>query len=92
MTIAEIEQLIRLLKTSGVKSFKSKDIKLEFEPMNALAARAPDSTNKPAPPLQAIPPVTEEIIHHANEVASLLRLNDEDLVDKLFPDYTQEAQ
>lgn len=30
-----------------------------------------------------------EIPHHVNEVLGLLKLNDEELVDKMFPDYTE---
>jgi|SRR5665213_2733239 len=40
-------------------------------------------------PSQAAPPVEVDIPHHANEVLNLLRLNDEDLVDKMFPDYSE---
>lgn len=40
----------------------------------------------------AVPPVEIEIPHHVNEVANLLKLGDEDLVDKLFPDYTKEPE
>ena len=43
-------------------------------------------------PLQAIPPVDIEIQHHVNEVKSLLKLSDEDLVDKMFPDLSQQAE
>lgn len=46
--------------------------------------------SKKAPAPQAAPPVESNIPHHVNEVANLLKLNDNDLVDKLFPDYTQD--
>jgi hypothetical protein len=45
--------------------------------------------DKPEVPLAAVPPVEMKIPHNASEVVNLLRLNDEDLVDRLFPDYTQ---
>ena len=49
--------------------------------------------SKPAPPsAAAIPPVESEIPHHVNEVRSLLRLSDNDLAEKLFPDYSQANQ
>lgn len=37
----------------------------------------------------AIPPVEMEIPHHVNEVLGLLKLSDEQLVDKMFPDYSK---
>ena len=40
-------------------------------------------------PSQAIPPVETEIPHHENEVLNLLKLSDEQLVDKMFPDYSE---
>lgn len=43
----------------------------------------------PGPPLQAVPPVESEIPHHFNEVRSMLKMGDEELVDKLFPDFSQ---
>lgn len=36
-------------------------------------------------PLQAIPPVDMPIPHNTNEVISVLRMSDEELVEKLFP-------
>lgn len=43
-----------------------------------------------APPTgAAIPPREVEIPHHVNEVQQLLRLSDTDLVNKLFPDYSE---
>lgn len=44
-------------------------------------------------PLAAIPPVEMEIPHHQSEVVNLLRLTPEELVDRMFPDYTlQESE
>jgi hypothetical protein len=36
-------------------------------------------------------PTQLEIPHHENKVANLLKLSDNELVDKLFPDYTQQG-
>ncbi len=59
-------------------------LKLEFTGPEPL----PSQPNLPTIPLAAIPPVEVEIPHHPNEVVSLLRLSDEDLVDKMWPDYS----
>ena len=40
-------------------------------------------------PLQAIPPVEMPIPHNANEVLGLLKLSDEQLVEKMFPDFSK---
>lgn len=40
-------------------------------------------------PLAAIPPVAIDIPHHLNEVRGLLKLSDEALVDRMFPDFSQ---
>lgn len=46
---------------------------------------AATTETKDVPP-QAAPPVEMEIPHHTNEVMSLLKMSDEDLVDKMFPE------
>lgn len=51
----------------------------------------PQAKRKPAPDLAAIPPVTMDIPHHQSEVVSMLRMSPNDLVERLFPDYTQEG-
>ncbi len=48
-------------------------------PHGTIETKAPSS---PA----AAPPVENKIPHHVNEVARLLKLNDEELVDALFPE------
>lgn len=86
MNLREIEELIYLLKRNGVSRFESKELSLRFS--SAPQALSP-VLSEPGPPLQAIPPVEAEIKHHANEVKNLLKLSDEELVDKMFPDYTK---
>ena len=46
-----------------------------------------DKESKAPPHAAAAPPVEMEIPHHINEVSKLLKLSDEDLVDKLFPEH-----
>lgn len=101
MTTPEIAELIRLLKANGVTRFKSEELEIR---LSEETQRVPLATPKPNTrkvqklvakekdiPLQAIPPVDEDIVHHVNEVAGLLKLSDEQLVDRMFPDYTQGA-
>ncbi len=93
------------MKQFGVEHFKNEDLeikmsgqstetaRIELPPFTKSALNNSDhssrvSIEKP-PESQAIPPVESKIPHHVNEVADLLKLNDNDLVDKLFPDYSQ---
>lgn len=43
-------------------------------------------------PPAAIPIAELKIPHNASEVVNMLRMSDADLVDRLFPDYTQERE
>lgn len=103
MSPKKLERLIRTMREQGVDYLKAPEIEIRFrdKPMDAQLARpstphtpAPVRVvSVPAPPTgAAIPPVDDSgIPHHTNEVKNLLRLSDEDLVDKLFPDYTQQV-
>lgn len=105
MSPKKIERLIRTLREQGVEYIKTPEFEIRLHervPGSVVVdsvihpARAP-SVPEPRPiiasvtPDAAIPPVENTIPHHENQVAKLLRLSDEDLVDKLFPDYTQES-
>lgn len=75
MTPAEIKDLVQTLRDCGVTHYKSGDIELDLGP---------------APlPLEAPTIATAEIINKVEEMTSLLKLGDKDLVDRLFPDHTQ---
>jgi hypothetical protein len=89
------EKLFQLMKQYGVEHFQSGEVSIRIGPAPSIQHKneTPDITHDTgivkAPEPQAIPPVEMKIPHHMNEVANLLRLNDNDLVDKLFPDYTK---
>lgn len=93
MNPSKAEKLFELMKRHGVEHFKTMEVEIRMSSSQSTAPvitpkiEVPES--KPVPPLQAIPPNEVKIPHHLNEVASLLKLNDEQLVDKLFPDYSQ---
>lgn len=55
-------------------------------PVDLRPAKKPVGRPKKIVPGQAAPPVETSIPHHVNEVAALLKLSDEDLVDRMFPD------
>ena len=93
MTIQEILELIKLCKANGVTRFKSREISLRFGDtpvVESLKAVSSVPVSKSSNPGDVLPSEAKEIVHHVNEVTSLLRLSDEDLVDKLFPDYSMQ--
>lgn len=91
------EKLFLLMKQHGVEYFKTLELEIRMgveigpvkEPLEPV--KAPPKAPRKVPAPQSVPPVEQAIPHHVNEVKNLLKLNDNDLVDKLFPDYTQES-
>jgi hypothetical protein len=93
MTLRQTERLLALLRANGVTHFKCADVEVTLSSATPIGDHS-EPLKKPlsyhqAPPAQAAPPVSQNIPHHVNEVAALLKLDDASLVDRLFPDYTQ---
>ncbi len=102
MSPKKIERLIRSLRENGVEYLKTPEIEIRLRDMPAGAQVVPRLAGVvlPAVPVPnrpitgpdtgaSIPAVGNEIPHHENEVAKLLKLSDSELVDRLFPDYTE---
>lgn len=92
MNPQKAEKLFALMKQFGVEYFKHEDLEIKM-PHTANTVEISKSTANTvsiAPEPQAIPPTEMKIPHHVNEVANLLKLDDYALVDKLFPDYSQQ--
>ncbi len=99
MTLKQTDKLLKLLRSHNVSHFKSLDLEVRLEALsgaNHLAVvnpleEDPKKAAVVAPPYAAAAPPTENTIpHHVNEVAALLKLSDEDLVDKMFPEFPPE--
>lgn len=94
MTPKEIKALIKALRENGVVQFKSGDIELTLAPQEIVSRETPLSVKVASlisPKLEAEDTTTEassEIIHKVVEMTSLLKLDDAQLVDRLFPDHT----
>lgn len=97
MTLKQTEKLIQMLKASGVTRFKTVDVELEFGNSTASTSgmrnsvpnrqkKKSASTQPPSPVGADLLPKDIPIPHHMSEVRSLLKLNDNDLVDKIFPE------
>lgn len=96
MKVEKYERLFTLMKLYGVSHLKHADLEITFGGAPESFLKKEETPPYPvtftkAPPPQAVPPVESTIPHHVNEVANLLKLGDADLVDKLFPDYSQLA-
>lgn len=95
MTTKETIALLKALKSAGVTRYKSADLELEMassttvvqRPVKALVA----SSNLASPAISKEKPVNldsegrEIIPHEIEELTSLLKLDNIDLVDRLFP-------
>ena len=90
MTPSELIKLVKALKESGVTHFKHGDLDIV---MGApVIAQAPTPILAEPIPLDAPVEVSPEIKHKVEELSSLLKLSDNDLVDQLFPDNYPEDQ
>jgi hypothetical protein len=79
MNAIEIKELIKTLRECGVTHYKTAEIELDLGP-------APIAIDAPAPA------PSPEILHKVEELTSLLKLSDVDLVDRMFPDTQKEAE
>jgi hypothetical protein len=70
MTPGEFEQYVQVMRSYGVKRFQGADFQIEF-------GGTPIPPSSPA----AVNPSGDPV----NEINSLLKMNDNDLVDRLFP-------
>lgn len=97
MNIQDTESLMVLMRKHGVSYFKSTEVEIKID-SQVQSSVVPILGDIPTPSVNvprgtsgpqtaaAAPPVDMDIPHHDNEVAKLLRLSDEDLVDRLFPE------
>lgn len=100
MTSGELKELLALMREFGVTRYKAKGIDLRLElrpgdivnplnlPKEPLKYVSRETTQAPISESEASP--TEEITHKVVEMTSLLKLSDQELVDRLFPDHTQD--
>lgn len=84
-----LREVIHVLKEYGVTYFKSDEMELKLD----VTAQEDGKIPFPLAQSTSVPIKKDEdpeIKHKVDELTSLLRLGDEDLVDRLFPDYTKE--
>jgi hypothetical protein len=87
MNLKTTEKLLQLLRHHGVQHFKTAEVEIGF---GQVPVSGPVAMPEPLP-TSAVVALAEpkaaatEIPHYINEVANLLKLSDNELVEKLFP-------
>lgn len=100
MTPGEFREIVMTMKEFGVSYVKMGKLELTMGP-GSLGAQAPtSSSHSPGHGGSTPPPVVfpletanlpDPIKHKVEEVTSLLKLGDIDLVNRLFPEPTEES-
>jgi hypothetical protein len=98
MTPKEIKSLIKTLRASGISHYKTPELELTLSPLIekqikpiVMPVATPQTVSRETP-LDA-PYEEEKPIEHTDvNLVSLLKLSDEDLLDRLIPDHTKEAE
>lgn len=78
MTPKEIKRLVKTLRAAGVTHYKNDLIELDLGPLPPPAKVGPETKEE-----TQIPHVVEELV-------SVMKLSDNELVDRLFPDTQEE--
>ncbi len=89
MTLDETKALIEMLRRNGVASYKTRELKLNFHTTNLV----PAEYIKPAQEVETAPLTPEkeqEIKHTIEEMTSILKSSDDELINRLFPDTVPE--
>lgn len=90
MKAKELAAIAKVMRANGIVYFKTDTCVLKMA--HALPAEKRSKRIKQAAPLTSLPTDPNPIEHKLEELSSLMKLSDTDLVDKLFPDHTQEEQ
>lgn len=83
MSPKELKKLVKTLRDLGVTHYKTADLELNL---------TPEAPIKAAKIIPATPEEEAEIKHKMENYKSIMQLGDIELVDRLFPDYTQQDE
>lgn len=84
MAPKDLKKLIKTLRAAGITHYKNGDVELTLAP--------PAITDPPkvvAIPVDISPEEEKEIKHKVEELTSIMKLGDVELLDRLFPDHTK---
>jgi hypothetical protein len=76
MNAQELKSLIRTLRAAGVTRYKTPELELDLSPLETVRRRHRSTQ----------PDESEEIEHKVQEMSSLMKLDDNQLLDRLFPE------
>lgn len=82
MTIDETKALIEMLRANGVSSYKTKELKLTFGAEVVKVKAQP----KEITPADLTEDQKKDIEHKIEEMKSVMGLDDEDLLNRLYPE------
>lgn len=85
MNQKKLERIVKFLRENSVSHLKTAEFEISLSEPGKPFVASQATQSIPTLTGAAIPPVETAIPHHVNEVANLLKLSDEALVDKLFP-------
>lgn len=97
MTPGEFKAYAETMKEFGISHFKMGDVEISWEPIRTqkkLTPRSPQIQNTDAGadlPEGISLDAEDPIKHNIEELTSLLKLDDKDLVDRLFPEPQSES-
>jgi hypothetical protein len=97
LNIKATEKLLKLLRQNGVLSFKSPGIEIVLSGHTRITPPSPETLYRASSqelevspdkdePLGAMAPTEMPVPHSINKVQALLKMSDEELVDKMFPE------
>ena len=90
MNSKQLRALAKVMKDYGITHVKTDALELSMPCIAAPATPVPTraATIPPDAPAAGMEPIS----HKIEELTSLMKLDDVSLVDKLFPDHTEETQ
>ena len=85
-----LRALAKVMREYGITHVKTESLELSIPLCAAPATPMPTraATTPPDAPASGMEPIT----HKIQELTSLMKLDDMSLVDKLFPDHTEDSQ
>ncbi len=100
MTPGEFREFARAMREFGLSHVKMGDVEISMgsDAVTSISNSLPNGdtlsikNGSPAYSSSTIPMQPDPVEHKVEQLQSLLKLNDTDLVDQLFPDHTQDEE
>lgn len=89
MTPGEIKALVKTLRAAGVTHYKTPEIELSFS-IEAPNSPPPERSSKQIVPPDAPISKDDPIMHKVEQMVSVMKLEDNELIERLFPNPEEE--